>query len=280
MNVLWPVLVRSGVRSNPSLLLAETLAGTCFLRFTKIFLPSVIVPTPFGWMTLWVASLKALIATGVLRGDAYKIWETATEDYFNADVPVDFDVDFDDVSFGYYGDEKILNRVEQTLPTLFDDLKSMKFLSLWPTTWRGALERSPAEPSLSRGIPIDDTKITVAGWVDPVPTQVLTAMRCDRVVLINRPGGLSNFLYGVPTLLGASPKMLDDLYSLENEDSSFVTALGVADAAYCVDWETLSPFDIDALAEAGYTAPLLSDDPCILSLDVEASDEDVSGCTA
>ena len=74
--------------------------------------------------------------------------------------------------------------------------------------------------------------------------------------------------------------MLDDLYSLENEDSSFVTALGVADAAYCVDWETLSPFDIDALAEAGYTAPLLSDDPCILSLDVKASDKDVSGCTA
>ena len=226
-------------------------------------------------------ALDALIATGVLRGNAYENWETATEDYFNAVQNVVFDVDFDDVSFGYYGNEKSLNRVKQKLPALFDDLKSKKFLSLGPTTWRDVLERSPAEPSLSRGIPVDDTQVSVAGWVDPTPVQVLTAMRCDRVVLINRLGSVGNSLpFTVAKILGASPKELDDLYSLENEASSFVAALRLVDATYCVDWDTLSSLDVDALAKAGYTAHLLSDDPCTLSLDVGAKDKDVSGCTA
>jgi hypothetical protein len=227
-------------------------------------------------------SLKSLITTAVLRGEALNIWEKATEDYFNAIVPVDFNVDFNDVSFGYFGDQESLNRVKWKLPTLFSDLKSTKFLSLGQATWRYVLERSPAEPTLSRGVPIGDKMVSVGGWPDPTPAQVLTAMGCDRVVLLNKPDGASGFIKDIPGALGASPEMVNDLYSLEDKESSFVTALREADASYCADWDdpSISLSDFDAIADTGNAAPLLSDDPCILSLAGEATDVDIVGCTA
>jgi hypothetical protein len=228
------------------------------------------------------SSVKTLITSAVLRGKALNIWEKATEDYFDAIVPVEFNVDFDDVSFGYFGDEKSLNRVKRRLPTLFFDLKSAKFFSLGQATWRYVLERSPPEPTLSRGVPINDEMVSVAGWFDPTPAQVLTAMGCDHVVLLNAPDRASGFIKDIPLALGASPEMVNNLYSLEDKESSFVTALRETDASYCTDWNdpSISLFDVNAIADTGNVSPLLSNDPCILSLVVEVTDVDIIGCTA
>lgn len=223
---------------------------------------------------------ETLITTAVLRGEAVPTWQQAVKDYKDAMVPVNFDVNFSDVSFGYYGDETSLNRVKRNIPVLFDDAKSKKFLSLGPATWRDVLVQSPAEPTLSRGVPIlNDSMVSIGGWSDPVPAQVLTSMGCDRIVLINRPGGQGQFGLDVATLLGASSDDLNELYLLDDAGSGFSTALREADATYCADWERQPQFNVTGIIDEGYIAPLLSEDTCILSLDVGAVDDDIRGCT-
>ena len=226
-------------------------------------------------------SLNTLITIAVLRDEAAKTWGKAVEDYENAKVPVSFDINFSNIKFGYYGNEGTLDRVSERLRALFNDTKSEKLLALGPATWRDALLQSTAEPTLSRGVPIfGEEMVSVAGWPDPTPSQVLTSMGCDRVVLINRPRGQGRFAVDIATLLGASHETLDALNSLDNKNSAFITAIHEADATYCVDWESQPQLAVAGIANEGYEAPLLSDDACILSLDVGATHEDIPGCTA
>lgn len=263
----------------------ETSSGmTCGQMFVSVYQEYIVLrdgSSPTRLDDSLGDTIKALINISVLRNDAVDMWEKASEDYFNAIVPVDFMPSFDDVDFGYYGDQDSLNAVSENISVLFDDAKSNKFAALGPSTWRDVLQQSPAEPTLSRGVPIlDNTLVSVAGWADPTPTQVLAAMGCDRVVLINRPGGQGRFVLDIAALLGASEQDLVDLYSLDNDKSGFITSIREANASYCADWDSQPSLDVPAIANEGYIAPLLSEDKCILSLNVGAvDDENILGCT-
>jgi len=223
-------------------------------------------------------TVNTLITTSVLHGEGFTLWKQASEAYSQAEKNVEFTPDFDDVSFGYFGNKKTLKRVSKKLP---NDAKSNKFLSLGSATWLDVLVRSPAEPTLSRGVLIDNTQVSLGGWTDQVPAQVLTAMGCSRIVLINRPGGVGDFPKDVATLLGASQKDLDSLYELGDKESSWTAALSASDASICADWDAPpNQFDVDALVLAGYEGRFLSDSKCILSLDVGATgDQRIKGCT-
>lgn len=224
--------------------------------------------------------IKTLITVGVLQDEAVDTWIKTTQDYWNATIPTEFNIDFDDLQFGYYGDQETLDADSQNIPVMFNDAISRKFTSLGPATWRDVLQQSPAEPTLSRGIPtMNDTMVAVAGWPDLTPAQVMTSMGCDNAILITRQGEQSQFGLFVAALLGASPQELDDLYLVDNNSSGAVTALRAADATYCINWTKHSYLDIAGVASEGYLGPLLTTDECILAMGIGALDQDVRGCT-
>jgi len=224
-------------------------------------------------------TLRTMITTSVLQGNGVDIWKQAVDDYENIQFPVRFPIDFDsDVRFGYFGDKRSLRRASKRLQRRFSDAKSSRFISLGPTTWREVMIRSPAEPTLSRGVPIGEDFISLGGWTDPVPSQILDAIGCNRIVLVNRPDGTGTFPVEIATQLGATEEFLQELYQVTASDSSWTTALREADASICSDWDAPAGDDANALSQAGYDAPLLSQNECIVS-NTEAVNLPIGGCT-
>ncbi len=222
--------------------------------------------------------MRSLVTTSVLQGDAVPVFETALENYFAA-LPITFDVDFNDVRFGYWGRSIDLLIAELVLGFRFTDAKSAKFSRLGSARWRDILTRSPAEPGLSRAVRLPDGRVSAGGWTDPVPAQVLRAIGCRRIVLVNRRDGIGGFTTGVASLLGASEDDLGALYDLGDRESGFTSALLEADGVWCTDWDAPDTFDIRGLSAEGYDAPLQTDDRRLLSYENAASDLGIVGCT-
>lgn len=226
--------------------------------------------------------IAAVINSSVLQGAGYQIWKSAVEDY-NQALPVEFEPSFEDLKFGYMGHENSLTSIQENIASLFDDPKSERFVSLGPSTWRNAIMRSPAEPSLSKGVPIDgEESVTVGGWVDPTPSQVLAAMGCSRIMLVNRPGGTGSFAVDIALNLNIDQQGLNDLFDVEDPNSGVAASLLAQHGTVCADWDTPSLSDIDGLFEAGYSGTFLvsESDPCFDATQVESlNDADLGGCT-
>ncbi len=221
--------------------------------------------------------LRSLVTTSVLENDAVATFEQARASYLAAQ-PVVFDTDFADIGFGYWGGQGDLIRVSQTIGQ-FADAKSDKFRSLGTAAWRDILSVSPAEPGLSRALELPDGRVSAGGWSDPVPTQVLVAAGCERVVLINRRDGIGGFTTGVATQLGASQADLDALYDLADPGSGFSTSLSEASGVWCTDWDAPDTFDIAGLAAEGWNAPLETADPDLLGYENAGTNLGLPGCT-
>jgi len=203
-------------------------------------------------------SLTALISTSVLTGKAVETFETARADYLAA-RPFTLDVDFDDIRFGYWGDENILADLGAN-PTQTYDEKTGRFMNLGTTTWATALSFSPAEPGLARALEIDDSRVSAGGWSDLAPTLVLRNMGCEKVIYVTRKGGESNFAQSVAKLLGMTIKQQNNLFAL-NQDSSFRKSIDESDAVWCTDWNAFQGTDIAGISADAYNAPLQTRDP-------------------
>lgn len=68
-------------------------------------------------------SLKVLIAYSVLHGEAVGVWQKASEDCLNRNLPVDWNIDFDDVKFGCSGKDEVLELVFNRLPGFLDEVR-------------------------------------------------------------------------------------------------------------------------------------------------------------
>ncbi len=227
--------------------------------------------------------LPNLATTGVLVGSALPKWREARENYAAAE-PTPLLVDFErEVRFGYWGRPDDLRVVKRGLRRN-DDLASRKFLALGRATWRTILSASPAEPGLSAGVPLPGGEISVGGWDDPLRVRVMDALRCRHTVAVNRPGGVGGFTSDVTRLLGASDEELDALYSVANPESSFSVGLERAEGNWCSDWDTPDGFDVEALFEAGFNAPFVTDDRFFLkgrrAYPGASPDLEIFGCTA
>ncbi len=198
--------------------------------------------------------LQMLVTTSVLEDGAIDVFNQARTDYLNAQ-PFTFDVNFDDVRFGYWGMAADLQRAQTALAENFDDFKSQRFTSLGEAVWREVLTLSPAEPGLARALELPDGRISAGGWSDPVPTQALQALGCEQVVLVNRRDGIGTFTVDVATQLGADQAVLDALYDLSDPASSISDSLSRADGVWCTDWDAPDTFDIAGLSAEGYNAP-------------------------
>lgn len=226
--------------------------------------------------------LPNLATTGLIVGSGVAKWEQARRDYFAA-MPTELMLDFDgEVRFGYWGRRDDLRVVRRGLRSE-SDLASQKFRGLGRATWRTILSASPAEPGLSAGVPLPGGEVSVGGWDDPLRVLVLDALRCRHTVGVNRPGGVGGFTTDVTALLGASPAELDALYAIANPESSFSVGLARNEGNWCSDWDTPDGFDVEALFEAGFNAPFLTNDRFFLNgpraYPGASPDLEIFGCT-
>ncbi len=204
--------------------------------------------------------VQMAVTTSVLQGNAVDTYAQARTDYLAAQE-ISWDVSFDDVRFGYWGRNSDIARAESRLASDFPDFKSQRFTSLGEAPWREILTLSPAEPGLARALELPDGRVSAGGWSDPVPTQVLQALGCEEVVLVNRRDGIGAFTTGVAELLGAGDAELDALYDLSNPTSSFSDSLSRASGVWCTDWDAPDTFDIEGLSAEGYEAPFETSAP-------------------
>lgn len=223
--------------------------------------------------------LPSLVTTSVLEGDAVAAFEVAKASYFAAQPVESLGIDFDDVRFGYWGRPRELFRVSVLLPFFFDDAKSAKFSRIGVAPWREILQYSPAEPGLARALELPDGRVSAGGWTDPVPSQVLRALGCRRIILVNRRDGIGNFTTDVATQLGATSSDLDALFDLTDPGSGFTTALSNADGVWCTDWDAPGGFDIRGLSAEGWDAPLETSVRRFLRYDNASPDLAIAGCS-
>jgi len=226
------------------------------------------------------ASMAALVSTSILSGTTAKSFTKAREDYNNAQ-DYNFETNFDDVTFGYWGQDSDVRAASRN-DNKFDDLKTAKFENLGPTTWRTALSYSPAEPGLARAQELGDGRISAGGWSDLHPVLALRNMGCENIVYVTRTGEESGFAMGVAKLLGMDDAAQTSLYDLDAE-SSYALSLTEADATWCTNWNAQSGTDLLGITIDGYNAPMESHSPFFTDSDVvydnlsEATD--LRGCT-
>lgn len=203
--------------------------------------------------------LPALISTSVLTGDAADRFHEARASYLQGQ-PAALDPDFNDVRFGYWGQDSDLARVEAN-KNAYKDLKTLKFLSLGEATWRTALSLSPAEPGLTRALEIDDQRVSAGGWSDLAPTLALKNMGCEEVILVTRQGQVQGgFGPSVAALLGMDPAQDAALYDLDG-DSAVRQSLSEADGVWCTNWDGFRDTQLQEVFSDAYSAPLATEDP-------------------
>lgn len=222
--------------------------------------------------------MPSLISTSVLTGGAITAWQSAKAQYDSGQDPT-LDINFDDVRFGYFGDQDSLDAFKEATSQRAD-LKSKKGLDLGTVTWRTALSLSPAEPGLARALPIDDAAMSSGGWSDLHPVLVLKDLGCDKVIYVTRSDAESPFARGVAGLLGMTAEQDGQLYDLDNPDSSFSRSLAEADAVWCTNWNNVESSE---LTTDGYNAPLQTSDEFFLegtsAYSNTTADTNLVGCT-
>ncbi len=204
--------------------------------------------------------LPALISTSVITGASVQRWAGARDAYFAAEEEIELNVDFNDVKFGYFGDQDLLDTAARNSAG-FDDVKTEKFHAIGPATWRTALSYSPAEPGLARALELEDGTVSAGGWSDLHPTLVLRNMGCDNVVYVTRTDvDLGGFADGVAMLLGMDETTRAKLYDLD-EDSAIAASVAEADAVWCTNWNDIPATDIAAVSDDSYNAVMITEDP-------------------
>lgn len=215
------------------------------------------------------AVIPSIVTTGIIEGaDAVKTFEQARIRYLAGREPK-LNLNFDDVHFGYWMSPSIESKVIANMSSN-PDAKSKKFLNLGSnSTWRDALRTSPAEPGLSRAVSISDTRLSVGGWSDLHPVQVLKAAGCEQVIYVTRRPGETQFIvsqtpidksrrpHGIAELLGLTEQGRKDIYDLTQPESGFSRALKQAGAVWCTDWNRFKDFETEAMMNESYEPEML-----------------------
>jgi hypothetical protein len=221
-------------------------------------------------------STPSIVMTGLIKGSVgIKQYNEAMKRYLNGETPK-LSLDFErDIRFGHWLSPDLKGPVTQGISTR-RDAKAQLFESISSSsTWADALAVSPAEPSLSPAIKLSDDVISVGGWADLHPVQILYSAGCKKVIYVTRRGQESKFVVspepvgnrpalGVAELLGATEKVRQDLYTLSNSMSSYSDAIRKSSAVWCSDWTNIKSGQFKEMMNEAYHAAMLSSDSWIL----------------
>ena len=221
-------------------------------------------------------------STAVIVGESARQVERGFNEYQEKLDP-EFGANFkakssEEVLFGYWGNPAALQNIKAKLD--ISDEKSRRFFGLGQATWKTVLSLSPAEPGLASLLPFEAEGkkiISAGGWSDLHPVNVLKASGCDKVVFLTRQGGESLFAQGVANRLmnlkrdpfklnpvlnnqgdvnADSEDTWSKLFNLANPKSAVNTALSMATAVSCTNWNASDiKKDLDELVESAYRSP-------------------------
>jgi hypothetical protein len=222
--------------------------------------------------------VNTIISTSVLVSPLVtKAYSTAKSE-FDAGTFKRFPIEFRDVRFGYWMSEKlaisVTNGIDSKRPK---DGKDEKFKNLGANaSWMDVLKASPAEPGISAGVTLKDGSISLGGWSDLAPVQVLRhSDTCDKIIYITRRGEESKFIApataiktgkeeGITVQLSMKEDGRKRLYDTSTKASGFGAAIASADAVWCTDWNGFKSSDGEGIYPAmyreAYTAELYSKD--------------------
>ncbi len=209
-------------------------------------------------------------------------------------------INFDEVNFGYWISPTIDQGVLDKWSKENSDGKSKKAVNLGSAkTWREILEKSPQEPSLGRYVEFASEEahastnpgaVSLGGWADLHPVQVLKAAGCAKVIYVTRRTEETSFITaGSPTperkpsglaeLLGMKKSDYDEIYSLSSTTSAFSKALAQADGIWCSHWNDFSATQQYEIGGDSWVGPLISKDPELLKWPEASSDRTpIVGC--
>ena len=98
-----------------------------------------------------------------------------------------------------------------------------------------------SEPGAGPGVEIDDRFVSIGGWPDNQPTQLLRSLGCDKniqIITATVESELEFYRENAVGLLGATEEQYEKLFAFgsQNSTSSFVTSLNEQDGVFCVNW--------------------------------------------
>jgi hypothetical protein len=222
--------------------------------------------------------LPTIVSTAVIADKrALKQYEDGRKRYLAGRDP-NLNIDFDSVKFGYFLPSSLEKKiVDQHIALNSKDAKDRKFYSLGSgRKWRDALETSPAEPGLSPGVLLKTGEISIGGWSDLAPVQILEYAGCDKILYLTRRGEESDFLVsinddgrsgrrlGVAEQLNLKPIQRSTIYDLDNPASAFSRAILKAEGVWCTNWNGFTDTQIDEMYQESFNAELVSQDPQLL----------------
>jgi hypothetical protein len=185
---------------------------------------------------------------------------------------------FDAVKFGYFLPASVEKKIiDLDIAANSKDAKDRKFYSLGSShSWRQALETSPAEPGLSAAVPLPTGEISIGGWSDLAPVQILEYAGCDKILYLTRRGEESDFLVsmkpsgrggrrlGVAEQLNLKAIQRSTIYDLDNPSSAFSKAILKADGVWCTDWNHFTDIQINEMYRESFNSELVSTDASLL----------------
>ncbi len=184
-------------------------------------------------------------------------------------------LNFETVKFGYWTSSGLPSNLIHSWRNSSTDAKAQKAVGLgYPKTWREILEKSPREPSLGKVVEFGPDEsaagaVSLGGWADLHPVQVLRFAGCKEVIYLTRRTGETSFItkgrpfegrprFGLAELLGMPEADYDRIYSLDAESSSYSSALRDANGVWCTDWNKFAAQEQSDIALDSWQAPLVT----------------------
>ncbi len=276
-----------------------TSQGTCSVRFSGLvrdWRKNRNTTTKSRLMDEPGSRLKNIMITSVVTGPAaINALRRYNTDYHRG-APRHLNFNFDDVGFGYWVSSSVGVDPVKTWRESNGDGKSNKAINLGHAkAWREILEKSPREPSLGSYTEFADGEamagaLSLGGWADLHPVQVLKAAGCGKVIYVTRRGPETTFISagipyqgrqksGLAELLGMNESTYNEVYNLASPDSGFSRAVAQADGVWCTDWNRFSAFEQDEIATSGWSAPLLTRDPSFSHwTEADGNASEITGC--
>lgn len=239
---------------------------------------------------------KSIMVTSVVEEPEAIKKLIAYDKLYQASKPRKLAFNFEDVRFGYWTSTGLSSKVIDSWTRSSNDLKAKKAIHLGSkSTWRQILEKSPQEPSLGKYTTFESNEhligaLSLGGWADLHPVQVLKAAGCEEVIYLTRRTDETVFISkgppfenrkpsGLAELLGMDQSAYESIYSLDNGKSAFSAALQTADGVWCTDWNKFSAFEQVEIAMDSWSTPLLTRKPRLQKLaSAKPQTGNVRGC--
>ena len=277
----------------------QTSSGTCGERFTAMIRDwrnNLQTNSQHRIDDMPGLATKSIMITSVVKEPAAIKKIHDYEKLYQASQPRKLAFDFDDVRFGYWTSPGLSARLIDSWAKSSNDLKAKKAINLGSkSTWRQILEKSPQEPSLGKYTTFEPNELlagalSLGGWADLHPVQVLKAAGCMEVIYLTRRTDETIFISkglpfenrkpsGLAELLGMDQSDYESIYSLDHQKSSFSAALQAADGVWCTDWNKFSAFEQVEIAKDAWNTQLLTKQPRLQKLaSTKPSTGKIRGC--